>query len=458
MALREVWIPLYLLACLAMGGASNGGFLANGVLQVLAAMLIVWALWRPSASPLDASARLLGWLIIGAVLMILLQFLPLPQAVWEWPMGRAELAAEGAAIEVDPSPLLWSLLPYETLKSAVWLLPAIALALAMLRRPDWQPQHLAWVIVAAMVMSVILGAIQLGQGKGSPVYFYAITNVGSTVGFFANSNHLATLLLVSPPFIVALLAHQRKAGRDEFNLPFMAIGLGLVALALTGIAVNGSLAGWSLAGPVLAASAMMLVPRSSLRKASLILLPLVLAGGMSWMLLTEEGSKLLEFEELQSSSGSRQQIWSDTTQAIGDHLPLGSGLGTFTEVYPRYEDPAMTQRAFINHAHNDYLEMLLELGLVGSAIFVIFLGWWTRNFVRIWLNQAASPFAFAGAIASGTILIHSIVDYPLRTAAISGLFALSLCLMTSRPERPSRSQQERRKRSEHGDRASLRRP
>jgi O-antigen ligase len=440
MALRDVWIPLFLLACLVLGGASNGGFLANGVLQALGAALIVCSLWRPPASPLAPRARLLGWLMIAASIVVLLQFLPLPQAVWELPAGRKELAAEGATIGIVHWPLLWGLLPFEALKSAVWLLPAIALVLAMLRRSEWQPQHLAWVIVAAMVMSVILGAVQLGQGRGSPAYFYAITNFGSTVGFYANSNHLATLLLVSLPFVAALIAHQLKAGREEFNMPFIVIGIGLAGLALSGIVVNGSLAGWSLVGPVMAASGVILVPRSSLRKASLILLPLVLVGGMSWMLLTEEGSQLLEFEELGSANGGRPNIWSNTAQAIGDHLPLGSGLGTFTEVYPRYEDPATIESAYINHAHNEYLELLLELGLAGLVFFVVFLVWWSRNFARVWLNEAASPFAVAGAIASCTILIHSVVDYPLRTAAVSGIFAVSLCLMVLCPVRASRSQ------------------
>lgn len=440
MALRDVWMPLFLLACLVLGGASNGGFLANGALQALGAALLVGSLWRPPSSPLEPSARLLGRLVIAASLVILLQFLPLPQAVWELPAGRRELAAEAAAIGIAHSPLLWGLSPFGALKSAVWLLPAAALTLAMLRRSEWQPQHLAWVIVAAMVMSVILGAAQLGQGRGSPVYFYDVTNIGSTVGFFANSNHLATLLLVSLPFIAALIAHQLRAGREEFNMPFIAIGIGLMGLALTGIAVNGSLAGWSLVGPVLAASGMILVPRSSLRKASLIMLPLVLAAGMSWMLLTEEGSQLLEFEELGYASASRQNIWSNTAQAIGDHLPLGSGLGTFTAVYRRYEDPAMIERVYVNHAHNDYLELLLELGFGGLVLFAAFIVWWSRGFIRVWLDETASPFAFAGAIASGTILIHSTVDYPLRTAAVSGIFAVSLVLMTLRPVRASRSQ------------------
>ena len=429
---RDLWIPLYLFACLVLGGASNGGFLANGVLQVLGAATIAWALWFP-ASAFYGSTRVLTGLLVAGALVILLQFVPLPSAVWELPVGRTELVAEGAAIGIDYAPLLWSILPAEALKSAVWLIPAMALVLAMLRLNAWQAQHLAWAIVAAMVLSVILGAIQLGQGEGSLAYFYAITNYGSTVGFFANSNHLATLLLISLPFIAALIAHQLATGREEFNWPFMAMGLGLILVVLTGIFINGSLTGFALAGPVGAASAMILVTSMPIRKAALILLPLVLVGGLSWLLVTKQGAQLLEFEELEASSGSRQQIWAHTLTAIGDHLPLGSGLGTFAEVYPRYEDPAFVSKSYINHAHNEYLELLLELGFVGVPITLAFLIWWIANLARIWLREAADPFALAGAIAVGTILIHSIVDYPLRTAAISGIFAISLAMMAVRP-------------------------
>ncbi len=429
MRISNLWIPLYLFACLLLGGASNGGFLENAMLQLMGAALIVWAYWQPAESPLRDRGRGPTWLMVIMLILILLQFLPLPQAVWEMSVGRADLAYEGTAIGVVYEPLLWALSPYGAIKSAVWLLPAIALAVAMLRLPHWQPQHLAWAIVAAMVLSVIVGAVQLGQGQNSPAYFYAITNRGSTVGFFANSNHLATLLLVSLPFIAALAASRFRSGQGRFNRPVVLICVGLLIVALIGIAVNGSLAGFALALPVVAASAMILVERYSIRWASLVILPLVLTGGLGWLLLSDAGSQLLAFEQMNSSTGGRRVIWQTTIMAISDHMPLGSGLGTFAEVYQRYEDPAQVADFYINHAHNDYLELLLELGLLVIPAFLIFLTWWMRNVVRVWLSPTCNPFAFAGAIASGTILVHSIVDYPLRTAALSCVFVVSLCLM-----------------------------
>lgn len=436
MPIRNLWIPLYLFACVVLGGASNGGFLANTLLQLTGAALIAWALWMPVDSPLQERARPLVWLLMAILFLVLLQFLPLPQGLWEAAPGRAQLAAEAAAIGIAYKPTLWALSPYEAIKSAVWLVPAVALAVALLRLPYWRPQHLAWAIIAGMVLSVILGAVQLGQGQSSPAYFYAITNRGSTVGFFANSNHLATLLLASIPFIAALTAWHFKVGRDHLHLSVVVVSIGLIIVALTGIAVNGSLAGFGLVGPILAASAMMLVKRPSVRRAGLFLLPLVLAAGLAWILLTDEGAKLLAFEDMESSAGSRQAIWQTTAQAIIDYMPLGSGLGTFAEVYMRYENPAEVANFYINHAHNDYLELVLELGLLALPVLLVFLLWWARNLVRIWLSNRANPFAFAGAIVSATILIHSIVDYPLRTAAVSCIFAVCLCLMMW-PERSS---------------------
>lgn len=429
MGISNLWIPLYLFVCLVLGGASNGGFLANALLQLMGLGLMVWALWKPAESPLSERARPLFWLLAALIFMALLQFMPLPRAVWEIPVGRANLASEGALIEVVYNPLLWGLSPYEAMKSAVWLVPAIALATAMLRLPYWQPQHLAWAVIAAMVLSVTVGAVQLAQGQDSPAYFYEITNRGSTVGFFANSNHLATLLLVSIPFIVALVGRRIIAGEGEYNLSVVLTGIGLLIVALTGIAVNGSLAGFSLAAPVLAASVMILVRRSSFRKASLILLPIALAGGLGWLLLSEEGAELLALQDQDTSIGARQEIWETTARAVRDHMPLGSGLGTFAEVYPQYENPAEVADFYINHAHNDYLELFLEFGILSVPVFLAFLIWWIRNLVRVWLSKASSPFAIAGSIVSGSILIHSIVDYPLRTAALSCSFSVSLCLM-----------------------------
>jgi hypothetical protein len=63
---------------------------------------------------------------------------------------------------------------------------------------------------------------------------------------------------------------------------------------------------------------------------------------------------------------------------------------------------------------------------------LLFLAWWLREIWAAWRGRERGPFAKAAAIASAVILVHSIVDFPLRTAAISALFAMCLALLADR--------------------------
>jgi O-antigen ligase len=104
-------------------------------------------------------------------------------------------------------------------------------------------------------------------------------------------------------------------------------------------------------------------------------------------------------------------------------------LGTFPKLYQLKEDPSSVDRFYVNHAHNDYLELATETGLPGVLLMLAFLLWWGR---AVWLmlqSPASDHFALAGAVASAAILMHSLVDYPLRTGAISAVFAASLALI-----------------------------
>jgi O-antigen ligase len=112
-------------------------------------------------------------------------------------------------------------------------------------------------------------------------------------------------------------------------------------------------------------------------------------------------------------------------------MPFGSGLGSFENVYHLYEVPEQVTSVYVVHAHNDYAEMALEVGLPGIILMLLFLVWWSLAVWRAWRTNEAGPFARAAAIASAAILIHSIVDFPLRTTAIAASFAMCLALLSS---------------------------
>jgi O-antigen ligase len=103
-------------------------------------------------------------------------------------------------------------------------------------------------------------------------------------------------------------------------------------------------------------------------------------------------------------------------------------------VYRLYESPDQVSSEYVVHAHDDYVELALELGIPGVILILLFLAWWVAAVWAVWRKWQAGPFARAASIASAAVLVHSLVDFPLRTAAISACFAMCLALlMQQRP-------------------------
>jgi hypothetical protein len=69
---------------------------------------------------------------------------------------------------------------------------------------------------------------------------------------------------------------------------------------------------------------------------------------------------------------------------------------------------------------------------------LLFLFWWVAAVSKVWRSGRGGPLARAASIASAAVLLHSLVDFPLRTAAISSCFAMCLALLTE-PRQRARS-------------------
>lgn len=101
----------------------------------------------------------------------------------------------------------------------------------------------------------------------------------------------------------------------------------------------------------------------------------------------------------------------------------------------------------MNHAHNDWLELLLETGIPGMALAALLLFWGARRARAIWRAEDRDRFAQAAVIAVTTMLLHSLVDYPLRTAALSAVFAACIALISG--ARPHVRQREAQSSAKH---------
>ena len=425
--LVSVVAPLYLFACLLLGGSVQGIW-GNLALQLAAIAILAWAMMngRPSIGR-DASG--LRWVVFATLAVVAFQLIPLPPAIWTTLPGRQPII-EGFRLLGDALPWMpLSLSSERTVSSFLFLLPPGAMLALLLRGSAEKPERLAIATLTAAFISVLVGLMQVIRGEAW--YPYRITSQGAPVGLFANSNHLASLLLATIPLLAALAATYLRTGdkrpaRDRFPvLAAIAIGAGVV---VAGIAINRSFAILLLGGPMMAASALIFLPpgRVRLGRLSLLLALTIAAGALA--IATIGGDRLTHLAG-QASVTERQQIWKSSAELAIDYLPVGSGLGTFEDVYKLQEDPDQVGREYINHAHNDFLEIVIELGLPGIVLLLAFLAWWASRFIAIWRSPISPPLNRAATLVSLGLMLHSLVDFPLRPVALSALLAAMLGLM-----------------------------
>jgi O-antigen ligase len=375
----------------------------------------------------------------AAVGLPLLQLIPLPPRLWETLPGRDGIMAVYIATGLPPPWLAISLDPHATLGATLSLLPALSVFLATTQL-EWRSRRtVSLIFIAVGVASVFLGLAQLMGGPSSPLRFFPITNPGDSVGLFANRNHYAALLYCSLAFalawLIGLLADQR---RDQ---ALAAATLGFICvLFAVGIVMARSRAGVFLMALVVAIAILManrIGPRASRRIAVVIGTVLGFAGiiagtyGLPGLLGRFDDGVIDRF---------RLVIATTTARAAETFLPFGSGFGTFVPVYQRVETTANLSTAYINHAHNDWLESWLEGGWPAAAIIVGFVGWFLVATIKVWKSTDLSPIdqavGRAATVAIGSLLIHSAVDYPLRTTAMMVLFGFCCGLLIPPPDRP----------------------
>lgn len=428
---RQGVAPAYLFACLILGGSAQGIW-QNMILQLAGIAIIAWAA-ATGGEPLGRPARQLMWIAAAAVAVVAVQMIPVPAAIWSGLGPRGALAEGYSALGLRIPALPLSLTPAQSLSSLLGLIPPVAMLCAIARLKAYRPSWLAIALGAGTLAGVLLGALQVASSGDaqSGWYLYDMTNVGLAVGFFANANHMATLLVVTLPFVAAVAASGRTENVQRYSA-IVALTAAAALVIMVGLALNRSLAGYGLALPVVAASALIVLPPGSrLRAWTVVLAALLLAGSVVALETTSIGGGRIG-SDAATSVQSREQILSATGAAIHDFLPWGSGLGSFEEVYRLYERPDQVTSEYVVHAHNDYAELALETGVAGIILLFAFLAWWAAAVWQTWRTAEPAPYARAASIASAAILVHSLVDFPLRTAAIGACFAMCLALIADR--------------------------
>jgi O-antigen ligase len=425
----------FLLLALFLGGASLEGevhksylFLVSA-LVLLAAFLLARAWWRGGA----VTVLCFCLMIIG---LCVFQLVGLPDDFWS-SLPMRQMARQSQAVLGGPEP--WhaiSLAPEASLAAFLaFLVPAAGFV--MVAAIKWQrgAVFLCRFIPLLGAADAVLGLLQVLIPDTDWLYFYAFTNRGSPVGVFANANHQASFLLMCLPFVAVLGSELRRewSGSDaETALAILVSVFGLLILA--GIFAAGSAAGYLLLVPVVVLSVLLFSGASYGRRGRITLGIVLVASIIAFAALVVFTSPRLSglgVTSFDDAPTSRIGISRVATGIVSEHWRFGTGLGTFEDVFGVYEDASSVSRTYVAHAHNDYLEWLIETGLAGGVLLGLVLVWFVFHFLRVWTfsRQAGLTLRRAAAIACLVPVLHSLVDYPLRTPAIASLAGMCAAIM-----------------------------
>ena len=418
---------ILIIIAIAIGGGGVAYGLANLAVQLAA--IIVLALnrvaftdfWRQSAMPLRI-------LVACTLALPAIHLIPLPPAIWANLPGR-DLAVDARAAL---APLGWHPLSLDGGRTVVALLGLIAPLTMLVIGLSAHARALGmagWAIVAMGLANFTLGIPQiLGSGGGWLLYPENPMS-GVLFGTFANRNSTGLFLVIC----LTLLLHLPAIGpitRGRLARLIVAIVL-LLAIVLT---QSRS----AIALSVLPIASIGLRHRSYLwrqligNKAKLAVIIGVLAVALVTVFAVTPGSRLENsLDRFGNGNEAREYIWDDALYSAQKYWPAGAGMGTFDEVFQADESLENLSGRTAGRAHNDYLEIVIEAGLLGITIiaaWLLLIGW------AVFRNQPSRrPWsAWSGGLIVAVIACQSAVDYPLRSQALLAVAAYALVVVFHR--------------------------
>ena len=410
-------------------------------------LLVLWVLDAWSLGTLRVSRNLLQLPLLGALILGFVQLLPLRDV------------ANDAALVIGLSNTL-SFDPYATRLVLVQFATLLIYFSATLVFID-TPHRLHVMVRTIMIFGFLLAIFGLTQSFTSPtkVYWMRELNQSTAFGPFINRHHFAGYMELTIALPLGLLFAGAVDKEKRLLYAFIA---GLMGVALVMTASRGGIIS-------LVAEVMFFVVataiwrkhteqrhrRSSRLKAvgiriglatalllSLFFGVLMLGGEMSINRL------IVDSVNTNDPTTGRAHFWAVTLQIIKAHPLIGTGLGAFGVVYTKFDSRNGLFR--LEQAHNDYLQVLSDGGIIGAALALGFVALlFYRGFVRA---RSRDDFRRGVALASlggcFAVLVHSFFDFTLHTTSNALLFLVlaAMATLNGRVEEAAPSSKRRRRR------------
>jgi O-antigen ligase len=317
---------------------------------------------------------------------------------------------------------------YDSL-SEIWLYAAYSILIfvaVQLSRPEDGGRFALNFGKATALFGAVYALFAVLQGFTSDgrIYWLIKPHAGSVYGTYINHNHYAGLMELLFPLALVLASAGFVRGAQRILLAFGA------TLMAASVFLCQSRAGMFAIIVETGFLAILWIRHFSPKKSATLFVAFALAtvSFLWWIAPKQLGNRMTDMHD-----PARLLIHRDAMHMFAAHPFFGSGFGTFATVFPRYR--AFYDGFFINHAHDDYLELLLETGLVGLAVGVWFIVVLYRNGLRNLRPRRLPPATLlsAAALVSCTgLLVHGFMDFNLHIPANAALFFV-LCAVATTP-------------------------
>ena len=441
----------FLLLAALTGGGSRADIQSLPLLRPAAVLFLVYALIVTSREKLRGVRVPMLW-VLALMALALLQLVPLPYDIWTALPNREAIAEFGRIVGQPDAARPLSLDPNRTWNTFFALfVPLAAIALVAAQEPA-QRKHILPALIGIGLLSAIFGVVQT-MGTDA-LHLYRITNDRHPVGLFANRNHQSILLLW---LMLAISFHwSAPAAKRRSVGALVGVPLGAIVLLFPLLVLTGSRAGLLLSIPTLLVCLWLLLRRISddtgnrgwkkkgtgqkeiARRSTLILI-----GGMALVLLVvaamlvglagdDRQTALARLFETSDIEEVRWNYFPIFWQMAKDFLPFGSGFGTFEAAFRMYEPVEILRLRYLNQAHNDPMQLLIEGGLAAVLLALAGVAWVVLACWRQWRSSSdrTRDFALFFLAGIGVWLLASFVDYPLRTPLAATVLACLTAMLS----------------------------
>lgn len=442
-----VWVPLPWASHTPLT-SSLFGLLALTLLVIVTVAATLGKLSWPKARA-DLVIPLFVWLLWLAWIALQVQ-----------PLGEAELSqlsptAAGihrAAGQVSGTVPLWSLsiAPARTLEALHLSVAYFSLYLCtLLLVQDSSRQRL---VLTALVMSgafqALYGSVMTMTGLEWGFFAQKTAYLGVATGTFVNRNHFASYLYLTAACGLALILADLGRGRHRQRKSLMGMMASFLEGAFTvkfrirlliifiviGLVLTRSRMGNATFFTTLFSIGFLYVllkerrylGRALLLFASMLIIDVYVVS--SWFGIDQVVERMTTVEGQDSTQG-RIEILEQAPLVLNQYWPIGSGLGTFANAYEGSWHPPGSP--YLDHAHNDYLEFMIEVGAPGVAILALLIGVHLLHALRvIHARRRRLPVAVCTAMLMcvASLGLHAFVEFNLQIPAIAATFSVILAL------------------------------